>query len=155
MGLVETILGQLDDAGKAFQTSIDLSGGRYAWAQLGSGYLLYLQGKPEEAVGIISRALEVDGSAPDGFFLLGLAQLRLNRVEEAEKSARQALSRNPNYARAYILLSDSYGRQHNYLAQLQGLDAYLKLEPNGPESAPARRAREALMGLMAKIQVAN
>ena len=155
VGLVETTMGKLDEAGKAFQASTDLSGGRYAWAQFGSGYLLYVQGKTEEAVGIISHALEVDGGSPDGFFLLGLAQLRLNRLEEAEKSAREALLRNPNFARAYILLSDSYGRQHNYLAQLQGLEAYLKLEPNGPESEPARRARDAVMRLMAKAQVAN
>jgi len=36
MGVVETTLGQLDEAMQAFQKAIDLSGGRYAWAELGS-----------------------------------------------------------------------------------------------------------------------
>jgi len=148
VGLVESSLGKTEEAKGAFQKAIDLSGGRYAWAELGFGYVLYLEGKTEEAVSIIRRGLELDGNSPDGHFILGIALLRLNRLDEAEKSAREALLRNPNFARAYILLADTYGRRHEYRAQLQGLDAYLRLEPKGPESQAVRRAREAVLQLL-------
>jgi len=151
VGVVETTLGQLDEAMQAFQKAIDLSGGSYAWAEFGIGYLLYREGKPEEAVTIIRRGLEKDESSHDAYFILGLALLRLNRLDEAERSAREALLRNPNFAEAYLLLSDAYGRRHEYRAQLQGLDAYLKLEPNGSDSERVRQAREAVLKIIAKL----
>lgn len=150
MGVAETRQGHLGEAMPAFQKAIDLSGGRYAWADFGIGYLQYLEGKSEEAVITIRRGLEVDANSPDGYLFLGMALLRLNRVEEAEKSAREALLRNPNLAEAYLVLSDAYGRRQEYAAQLQGLEAYLKLEPNGAESENARRAIEAVQGILGK-----
>jgi tetratricopeptide (TPR) repeat protein len=151
MGVVETSLRRLDNARQAFQKSIDLSGGKYAWAEIGIGYLSYLEGKPEEAITIIQRALEKEESSPEAYFILGMALLRLNRLDEAERSAREALLRNPNYADAYLVLSDAYGRRHEYGAQLQGLDAYLKLEPKGAESEHVRVAREAVLRIQAKV----
>jgi len=150
VGLVETSMGKLEEAGQAFQKAIDVSGGRYAWGEIGLGYLFYLEGRTEEAVSIIRRGVELDGNLPDGHFILGIALLRMNRLDEAEKCAREALLRNPNFARAYLLLADTYGHRHEYLEQLQGLDAYLKLEPHGEESGAVRRAREALLEMMAK-----
>ncbi len=151
VGVVETSLRRLDEAMHAFQKSVDLSGGKYAWAEIGIGYLLYLEGKPEEAVTIVRRGLEKEESSPEGYFILGMALLRLNRLDEAERSAREALLRNPNYAEAYLVLSDAYGRRHEYGAQLQGLEAYLKLEPKGAESERVRQAREAVLRIQAKL----
>jgi tetratricopeptide (TPR) repeat protein len=150
VGVAETRLGQLDEAMQAFQKAIDASGGRYAWAEFGIGYLLYLEGKPEEAATIIRRGLEVDESSPDGFLILGMVLLRLNRPDEAERSAREALLRKPNLAQAYLVLSDACGHRHEYRAQLQDLDAYLKLEPNGAESEHVRKAREVVLRILAK-----
>src|SRR6202158_531375 len=150
VGVAETRLGQLDEAMQAFQKAIDASGGRYAWAEFGIGYLLYLEGKPEEAATIIRRGLEVDESSPDGFLILGMVLLRLNRPDEAERSAREALLRKPNFAQAYLVLSDACGHRHEYRAQLQDLDAYLKLEPNGAESEHVRKAREVVLRILAK-----
>jgi tetratricopeptide (TPR) repeat protein len=150
-GIVETSMGKLEEASQAFQKAIDLSGGRYAWGEFGIGYVLYAEGKAEEAVSAIRRGLELDENSPDGYFILGMALLRLDRLDEAEKSAREALLRNPNFARAYILLADTYGRKRDYRAQVQGLDAYLKLEPNGAENEAVRHARETVLGILAKI----
>jgi tetratricopeptide (TPR) repeat protein len=150
VGVAATRLGQRDEAMQAFQKAIDASGGRYALAEFGIGYLVYLEGKPEEAATIIRRGLEVDPSSPDGYLILGMAQLRLNRPDEAERSAREALLRNPNFAHAYLVLSDACGYRHEYRAQLQDLDAYLKLEPNGAESEHVRKAREVVLRILAK-----
>ena len=155
IGVAETRRGRLEEALPAFQKAIDLSGGRYAWAEFGFGYLLYLEGKTEEAVTILRRGLEVDGNSTDGYVILGMAQLRLNRPDEAEKCAREALLRNPNFAQAYLVLSDAYGQRREYRAQLQGLDSYLKLEPNGAESEHVRQARELVQRLIARFQPEN
>jgi tetratricopeptide (TPR) repeat protein len=151
IGVVRTRQGLLGEALPAFQKAIDLSGGRYAWAEFGIGYLQYVEGKSEEAVTTIRRGLEVDENSPEGYLFLAMALLRLNRLDEAEKSAREALLRDPNLAQAYLVLSDAYGRRQEYLAQLQGLEAYLKLEPNGAESQSARRASEVVKRLLAEV----
>jgi len=152
VGVVQTNLGRFAEATEAFQTSIDLSGGRYAQADFGLAYLLYREGRPEEAVTMVRRGLEKDGSSPQAYFILGVALLRLNRLDEAESSAREALLRNPNFAEGFLLLSDVAGRRHEYLTQLRGLDTYLKLEPNGTESERVRRARELVSGLAARTR---
>jgi tetratricopeptide (TPR) repeat protein len=154
-GVVETYLGQFENAMSAFQKSIDLSGGRYAWADFGIGYLLYLEGKATEAEAIIRRGLELDQSSADGFVLLGMALLRLGRPEEAEKCAREALLRKPDYAEAYLVLADVNARKQNYREQIQGLDAYLRLEPTGPASQRVHQARQVALGLLANIHPQN
>ena len=151
MGVAETRLGHRDEARQAFQKAIDLSGGRYAWADFGIGYLLYLDGKPEEAVAIVRKGLEVDGNSTEGYLILGMAQLRLDRPDEAERSAREALLRNPNFARAYLVLADVYARRHEYQTQLEGLETYLRLEPNGSEGARVRQVREVVLQRIAMI----
>jgi len=149
VGVVETRLGHKNEARRAFQRAIDLSGGRYAWAEFGFGYLLYLEEKPEEAVTIIRRGLEADESSPVGYLVLGMALLRLNRLDEAERSAHEALLRKPNFAQAYLVLADVYARRHEYRAQMQDLDVYLKLDPNGAESEQVRQARGVVLTILA------
>src|SRR6266478_5420173 len=155
IGVAETRRGRLEEALPAFQKAIDLSGGSYAWAEFGIGYLLYVEGKTEEAVTTLRRGLEVDGNSPDGYTILGMVLLRLDRPDEAEKCAREALLRNPNFAQAYLVLSDAYGRRREYRAQVQELDAYLKLEPNGEDSGHVRQAREQVQAIIARVQPEN
>jgi tetratricopeptide (TPR) repeat protein len=148
MGAAETRLGRLEEARQAFQTAIDLSGGKYAWAEFGFGYVLYLEGKTVEAEAVLRRGLEVDGNSPDGYTILGMTLLRLNRLEEAEKCARQAILYKPSFSQAYLVLADVYAHRHEYRAQLQNLDAYLQLEPNGPASDLVHQAREVALRML-------
>lgn len=150
MGMAEMKLGRNEEATKAFQMAIDLSGGRYAWAEFGLGYLLCQEGKPSEAEKIIRRGLEVEDAAPDGHVILGDALLQLNRPDEAERSAQEALLRDPNFADAYLVLSNVAAGKGDYRANLQDLDAYLKLQPNGPASERVRQGREAALKILAK-----
>jgi tetratricopeptide (TPR) repeat protein len=150
IGVAKMQLGQNDEAMQAFQMAIDLSGGRYARAELAFGYLLCQEGKPVEAERIIRRGLEGDEGSAEGHVILGKALLHLNRLDEAERSIHEALLRNPNSADAYLVRSDVYGRKGDYRAQLQDLDAYLKLAPNGPASQRVRQQREAALGILAQ-----
>jgi len=150
MGMTEMKMGHNEEATEAFQMAIDLSGGRYAWAEFGFGYLLCQEGKPGEAEKIIRRGLEVEDAAPDGYVALGNALMLLNRPDEAERSAQEALLRDPNFADAYLVLLNVATRKGDYRAELQDLDAYLKLRPNGPAGERVRQVREAALKILAK-----
>lgn len=155
LGVVEMKQNRLEEAKQAFQTAIDVSSGKYAWAEFGFGYALFLEGRTEDAEAIVRRGLEIDENSPDGHTILGMALLRLNRLEEAEKSARQALLLRPGFAQAYLVLADVYGRRREYQAQAQSLDAFLQLEPTSPASARVHEAREAVLKLLAEIKAPN
>jgi hypothetical protein len=76
----------------------------------------------------------------------------LNRLEEAEQSAREALLRNPGLALAYLTLADVHGRRHEFRMQLHDLDAYLKLAPDGPASKRVRQSREVVQRIVSKMK---
>ena len=154
-GIVETDLGHQEAAMQDFQMASELSGGRYARAQFGMGYLYYLQGNAAQAESITRRGLELDPDSADGYVILGMALLRLNRVDEAERSAREALLRNPNEVDAYLVLADSCARRQNYQEQIQDLDTYLKLDPTGPASKRAREVREVALRILNRAQPQN
>jgi Tfp pilus assembly protein PilF len=142
MGVADLRLGREEEAAQAFQKAIDLSGGRYAWAQFALGLLLCRRGEFAEAETVIREGLEVDGRSAIGHLFLSVALFRLNRLEKAERSAREALLRKPGFALAYLVLADVHGRRGEYARQLQDLDAYVKLEPDGPASKQVREVRE-------------
>jgi tetratricopeptide (TPR) repeat protein len=151
-GIVETDLGHQEAAMQDFQMAAELSGGRYARAQFGMGYLYYLQGNPVQAEAITRRGLELDPDSADGYVILGMTLLRLNRTDEAERSAREALLRNANAADAYLVLADACARRQNYQQQIQDLDTYLKLDPTGPASKRAREVREVAQKILNRGQ---
>jgi len=152
LGVVETKLGHRDEAMQSFQTAVDLSGGRYASAEFGLGYLLYLEGKPREAETVIRRGLEVDENSADGYTILGMIQLKLEHPDDAEKSAREALLRKPDFALAYLVLADAYGHQGDRQMQLRELEAYLKLDPTGPAHDLVQQSCEAVRRILAQLQ---
>jgi len=151
-GIIETDLGHQDAAMQDFQMAAELSGGRYARAQFGMGYLYFLQGNAAQAESITRRGLELDPDAADGYVILGMTLLRLNRLDEAERSAREALLRDPNKADAYLVLADTCARRQNYQEQIQDLDTYLKLDPTGPASKRAREVREVAQRILDRTQ---
>lgn len=151
-GIVEADLGHREAAMQDFQMAAELSGGRYARAQFGMGYLYYLQGNAAQAESITRRGLELDPDSPDGYVILGMTLLRLNRTDEAEKSAREALLRDPNHADAYLVLADTCARRQRYQEQIQNLDTYLKLDPNGAASKRAREVRVVAQQILNRTQ---
>jgi tetratricopeptide (TPR) repeat protein len=129
---------------EAAQTSAQLDGPS---AKL----VVYLKSRAEgirsSRYSVSVRELKIPGKAQDefqkGVERVGEALTQLNRLDEAEKSAREALLRNPNFAGAYLALADVQERRGGYRAEIQDLDTYLKLQPNGPRNEQARHVREA------------
>jgi len=99
--------------------------------------------------------LEAQNDAPEGYAILGQALRQLNRLEEAEKMEQEALLRNPHLAGAYLVLSDVAEIRGDYGAEILDLDAYLKLQPNGPGSELARKVRAGAEKMLAKSQPQN
>jgi tetratricopeptide (TPR) repeat protein len=83
----------------------------------------------------------VEDASPQGYVVLGQAFKQLNRLDEAEKSVHEALLRDPSFAGAYLVLSDVAEGKGDYRGEIEDLDIYLKLQPNGPGSALARKVR--------------
>jgi hypothetical protein len=54
-----------------------------------------------------------------------------------------------------LVLANVYGRRHEYHAQLQGLNAYLKMQPNGADTRGVRQARQAVQLLLADARPQN
>jgi tetratricopeptide (TPR) repeat protein len=150
VGVAQAKAGHGDEALGAFQRAIDLSDGSYPWAEFGVGFVLAKRGKLAEAEAIIRKGLEKDKESPEGHLVLGMTLLRMNRVEEAEQNAQEALMRKPNLAEAYLVLSDVYAWRGEYRAQLEVLDNYSKLEPNGTDNESVRHAREVALQNLAK-----
>ncbi len=61
--------------------------------------------------------------------------------------------RKPAVALPYLVLADVHGRRGEYARQLQNLDAYLKLEPNGPAGKQVRGFREVVQRIVFKTKV--
>jgi tetratricopeptide (TPR) repeat protein len=99
--------------------------------------------------------LEIEDEAPEGYIVLSEALVKLNRRDEAEKSAKEALLRNPRFAGTYLALADVAASNCDYREQIQDLDTYLKLQPSGPGTEQARRRREAALRMLPKSNPQN
>src|SRR6266446_6874747 len=150
-GVAEMQLGKSDEALKSFQKAIDLSDGRYARAQFGYGLILCRQGKLDEAERIVRQGLETDSNIADGHVVLGFVLLKLNRSDDAEKSARAALRLNdPHAAKGYLVLADVDAAKGDYQAQVRDLNAYLKITRNDAHKAFLQAARDTAKRLAAR-----
>jgi len=111
LGVAHFRLGHTADAERAFQKSIDLTGGNFAPPQFGMGAILCQNQDFVQAEKILQRGLDVEPGSAIGKYYLGWAQFALNRLVEAERSVRQALVRNAKLAEARALLETIHRRQ--------------------------------------------
>jgi len=149
IGLTNMQLRRLDEAEAALQKAIDLSSGREAAPQFALATLLCQRHDFAAAERVARRGMERDTSSWKGPLLLGQALFGENQLDEAERQAREALLRKPDAAEAYALLADIHVRTANYVALLEDVDAYLKLEKEGPTAEQARHLREVAQQKMA------
>ena len=159
MGLAQVELTHPQEAMEAFQKSIETSGGGYAPAHFALGLLLCYKHDFAAAESTLRQGLALDPSSAKGEYALGLALFNLNRLEEAEKGAREAIARSANFAEPYLLLAEIHMRRSDSAALAQDLETYLRLQPNGEHSGQARslleQAQRALGGNNAAVALAQ
>ena len=91
IGAAELKLWHVPEAEQAFRKSIEVSGGQFAHPLLALGAILDEQKNFAEAESVIRKGLDLDHDSWKGHFYLALALFGSNRMEEAEKSVREAL----------------------------------------------------------------
>ncbi len=153
-GIAQLQLRNNEEALRCFQKAIDLSEGRYAGAEFGYGLALLREGEAEEAERVVRQGLEADPDSVDGHVVLGFVLLKLDRPDEAEKHAREAIGRNAtNSPKGYLVLSDVDAAAGNYDGEVRDLDTYLKLRPNDPNKNMLQRVRDLAKRLAAKTRL--
>ena len=68
----------------------------------------------DEAITLLTAALEVDPNCPDCRYNIGIAHLRKKEYERAEAAFTATLDLQPDYARAYQGLADVYSAQGKF-----------------------------------------
>ena len=155
MGVANVALGQTSEAEQDFQKAIDLSDGKFTDAQFSMGLLFCQRQQFGEAERIIRRGLERDANSSRGHYALARALLGQGKFADAEKSASRAVFLNSAFALPYLLLAEVHLHQRTYLSVLEDLDSYLKLEPNGPASAWAKKTQKTIRDSLTKSAEAN
>jgi tetratricopeptide (TPR) repeat protein len=129
-GVAEAQMNRNDAALQSFQAAIDLSNGHYPRAEFGYGLVLTRTGNVREAERVVRHGLQTDANIPDGHVVLALVLLQLNRLEEAEKSAQNALLlKQSTSAKAHLILADIRGERGDFSGRARELDAYLERYP--------------------------
>jgi tetratricopeptide (TPR) repeat protein len=152
IGAADLKLWRVTEAEQAFRKSIELSGGRYAHPLLALGAILDDQEKFAEAVTVISKGLDLDPDSWRGHYYLGMALSGLNRLEEAEKSVREALLQKTDFPEAHLLLAGIHIRERDYNSLVSDLNEYLELAPDGPASGWAKALRESAQRMIFESQ---
>jgi tetratricopeptide (TPR) repeat protein len=131
LGLAKYRLGETAQAEEALQRAIDLTNGGYAPSQFGLGMILIEKQEFRQAETVIQRGLDMEPGSALGKYFLGVVQLALNQLPDAERNAHDALFRSAEEADAYILLAMIHERERKPFAVEAEVAAYFKLEGHG------------------------
>jgi tetratricopeptide (TPR) repeat protein len=151
LGVAQMRLQLYSQAIEAFQKCIDSNGGKCALAEFAMGVALEHDHKFAEAESVLRRALEHDGNYAKGYLYLSVVLYDQDRLDEAERNAREVERRKPDLAPVYLVLANIHARQGNIQEEFRDLDKYLRLRPD--EARPdARQAHENLQKRLAQEQ---
>ncbi len=148
LGIAYNQLNRPQDAEEAFRKAITVSEEKFAQAFIALGSLLTTVQKAAEAEPVVRRGLALDATLWQGHYEIGRALVSLNRLDEAEQSLAEMVRMRSDYAPAYLLLANIHIRKKNQTALLGDLNEFLRLEPNGLQSAQARKMRDSIQLVM-------
>ncbi len=102
---------------------------------------LQLEGKQfDSALDTAGKVLELDHSIGTASFIQAAAEFQLGRLDEAEKSAREAANQpHDKIPQVHILLAQILLQKQDYLNAAAEMRSYLKEAPNGPFAAQAKQ----------------
>jgi tetratricopeptide (TPR) repeat protein len=144
MGFAYMKMKDADQSEKALRKSIDLSQEHYVDAFLMLAALFTGAKRFADAEPLARKAVELNAGSWRAQSELAQTLLGLNRPEEAEKYAQEAVKLQPDNPILHLLLADIHIETKNDPALLDDFNAYLKLAPNGPYADKVRQHREEL-----------
>ena len=93
----------------------------------------------KEAEDYLRESLKLNNAVPSAHMYLGIALLRLNKFDEAEKELLVATGANATYlAMANYYLGGIYWAKRDYKKAADELETYLKLSPKAPDAEQVR-----------------
>ena len=129
-GVEEALLGHNKEAMQSFQAATDLSEGHYPRAEFGYALALAREGDAAEAERVVRHGLQSAPNIPDGHVVLGVVQLELHQVDEAEQSGFEALRLNgPGSSKGHLILADVCAARGDFAGQSRELKAYMDANP--------------------------
>ena len=142
IGMAYLTLGTRAEAEKSFRKSIEVSNDKYGEPVIGLASFLIDTGDFAQSEQMTRHGLELSPNSWFGHYQLGRILFAENKVADAQKSADQARSLDPNAAIVYRLLSNIHLSLKDYPALIQDLDAYIKLDADSPAGVRAKEIRK-------------
>jgi tetratricopeptide (TPR) repeat protein len=152
LGLVHQMLNQAADARKAYGEAL-LADPRFIKPYRQMAFLSFNEQKWDEVVVATDRWIGLDSvSYPEAYFFNAFANLYLNRLEAAERSAREAVKLDSagKIPRARYVLGAVLIEKKDYASAAEELRAYVGIAEPGPD---VERAKQMLAQLAAKLAV--
>jgi tetratricopeptide (TPR) repeat protein len=138
IGVINAHLKKIAEAESAFRKSIELSSGSFVRADVGLAGVLSNTGRYAEAEPLARKAAELEPNMWEALLELARAEVGLGQWDAAEKNAVAARKINPSVAPLHMLLANIHIHKTDYQAASDDLETFLRIEPDGPQSAKAR-----------------
>lgn len=139
LGLIYTSGHQTDEASKAFAKAIE-SDPKYIPPYMGLAALQLQDGHYDDAFETAGKALALDPRIGLASFIQAAASLRLNRLDDAEKSGRNAeQGPHQNFPQVHVVLAQIFAEKHDDANAAAEMRAYLKEAPQGNFAAEIKK----------------
>lgn len=139
-------LGRIDEAGAVYEAVMKTEKDPPGEILNNLGLIRFQQGRANEAVNLLRRALAVNPKLPDAQFNLGLVLVRLGRPAEALAGLEEALRLNPRDHAAHFLAGQVLAAQGRQPEARLHFEAACRLQPGNPDyraAAAGKRPRPA------------
>ena len=127
LGFTYLDINNFDKASRLFQNTTEL---RPSESAFGLGMIYAKQGRYEEALNNLSRAIELNSSYRDALFNRGLTLSKLDRTEGAINDFDRAIQLDPNDAYAWNNKGVALDHQRDYTDAIKAFDEATGLDPN-------------------------
>ena len=114
--------------------------------------LLFRKNDAEASIAEFKKVVRIDPWYAQGYLLLGVAYMQLERWSQAQLAFEEATKVEPGNAQAYLGLGSALNEQKDYLAAQKALEHSLDLQPN---SAEAHYELARTLGALGKWQAAE
>jgi len=140
LGTVYQQQSKIDDARKAYEEATKADAKLITpYAQLAR--LAAAQQKWDQTAEYSNRVIKLNPFfSPEVYFLNGVAQLNLNKLDAAEENAREAAKMDPNHKnpRVTALLGVILAQKQDFKGAAEQMRSYLKLAPNAQDADKVR-----------------
>ena len=149
LGRIYAIGHRTEDARRAFTRAV-AADPQYIPPCVNLAQLELQSGQYESAIEAAGKALKLYPGMAIASFIQAVANLKLNRLDAAEKSARDAENGSlQNMPQLHIVLADILLRKHDYPNAAAQLQDYLKEAPDGEFAGEAKKGLERIKKIAA------